>query len=67
MANGLANANKDLTYTYNALNTKIENAVNMAQCTFVPWAKRIDGTLICPEKMDRYNSWTAPTAPKPQV
>lgn len=67
MANGLANANKDLTYTYNALNTKIENAVNMAQCTFVPWAKRIDGNLICPEKMDRYNSWTAPTEPKPQV
>lgn len=61
MVNGLANANKDLTYTYNMLDTKITNAVNMANCTFVPWAKRIDGNLICPEKMDRYNSWQAPT------
>lgn len=65
MANGFANANKDLTYTYNILDTKINNAVNMAECRYVTWAKRIDGDLLCPEKMDRYNSWEAPKAEAP--
>lgn len=58
---------KDLTYTYNLLNNKVDNAIAMANCTFVPWAKRIDGNLLCPEKMDKYNSWTAPTESKPQA
>ena len=58
---------KDLTYTYNLLNNKVDNAIAMANCQFVPWAKRIDGNLLCPEKMDKYNSWTAPTEPKPQA
>lgn len=51
------------------LNNKIDNCKQEVMCyvnaTFVPGKLVMPLSSICPEAMQRYNSWTAPTTPAP--
>ena len=51
------------------LNNKIDTTKQEVLCyvnaTFVPGKLVMPLSSICPEAMQRYNSWTAPTTPAP--
>lgn len=44
-----AATDKDIAYTYNTLNTKIDTLAREVECKYVPWAKKIDSSLLCPQ------------------
>lgn len=56
--NKIDNVYKDMKFGFDAVYKEIE-------CKTLPLEKKLPLTSICPQPMQRYNSWVAPTEPAP--